>query len=407
MSNNQGYRFEWESAKNGGDIFSVWRFLKGHDNLPDAIKNEADDVITTLKRREIELMEDNPSAYPRCRFMSLVVAGLVNVDELVRRGLITEEAYATAMNMGEFVVQNPIWQKGYVDSELLNQDDITDVYLFGVPSSGKTCMLMGLLGSDYFDYNCTIADGEYGDILSHYRDNHILPPRSISMNICIHGCLRDDKGRKKLINLIEVSGSQLLDEIVNNPERVLSLSALDASVAEMLCNNHSKIFFVLIDPTVKENRYTKIIKSANDDVNMIETIRSYPLAQKTEIKRMMHILCDPHNTEIIKRVNALHFVITKSDMLRHANEDFENCLQNYSDILRIAEEMSRWKGLRINKRSGDEPQIHTFSLGKFYLGGIFDYDPSDSDKLMKVIMGNVGSRDSSWIKKIYKKIARI
>jgi len=396
----------WLSVKKEGDIFNVIKFINKDDNLPDAIKNEADDVITTLKRREIELMEDNPSAYPRRRFLSLVRSGLITVNELKRRDLITDEAYVTAENRDKFIEQNKIRHIEYVDSDLLNQDDITDVYLFGVPSTGKTCVLMGLLGSGIYDWNSAIAAGEYGDFLTLYRDNQTLPERTLDEQFfCIHGKAEDNSGKKHLINVIELAGEQFLSKIAMNPDRKLSLVDMDAIAADHLKNKNRKIFFIVIDPTVKEIIYTKKIKSTDDEGNMIDTKQDYRIAQKTVIKKMMNILRDPQNTDIMKKVDALHFIATKADVIDHVGKNIKDCVTEYNDSFKIAYELCQPKEAQINEATGYKPKLYSFSLGKFYVGGAFEYDSSDSDKLMRVITENtLAIRDYSFIEKFCDKI---
>ena len=350
-------------------------------------------------------MEQNPSAYPRGSFLGLVNIDVITVDELIRRNLITNESYIRAQNRTNFLRNNPI-QVQYVDSELLHQDDITDVYLFGVPSTGKTCVLMGLLGSDCYDWNSAIAAGEYGDILTLYRDNQTLPARNIDQHFfCIHGKSKDSKGKEHLINVIELAGEQFLDKIAMNPGKELSLLDMDAIAAEHLKNKNRKIFFIVIDPTVKEIEHTKKVRHTDENGNIKEEEIKYRVAQKTVIKKMMNILRDPKNEKIMKSVDALHFIATKADVIDHAGKDIKDCVMDYNDSFRAAYEICQPNKAQINEATGYKPKLYSFSLGKFYVGGAFEYDPSDSDKLMRVITENtLAIRDYSAIEKIADKI---
>lgn len=396
---------EWLDVKNRSDIFDVQRYINDHPDAPQAILDDAENFRSTLKKAEIAKMEDNPSAYDRRRLFGLINIKIISVDELVKRGLTTYEAFSKAQNRDSFVRSNPI-DVSYTDSELLGQDDITDVYLFGVPSTGKTCVLMGLLGSNLYDWNNAIAAGEYGDILSAYRDNHILPGRTLNEQFfCIHGKATDSNGKKHLINVIELAGEQFLDKIAMNPDKELSLVDMDAIAAESFRNKNRKIFFIVIDPTVNVIEHEKKVKRIDDEGNEIVDTVIYEVAQKTVIQKIANILSDPANAEIMKQVDALHFIATKWDVMEHANRDAQECKATYSLSMRKVFELCQPKAAHINEATGFKPKLYTFSLGKFHVGGTFDYDPSDSDKLMNVITENtLAIRDYSFLEKMIDKV---
>lgn len=402
---------EWLDVKNRGDIFDVQRYINDHLDAPQAILDDAESFRNTLKKAEIKTMLENPSAYDRRRLGGLVKIGIITVDELVKNGLTTYDAFQRTQNYDDFIEGNPI-VVNFKYSELLDQDDITDVYLFGVPSTGKTCVLMGLLGSNKYNWNNAIAAGDYGNILSAYRDNHILPERTKGKQFfCIHGNATDRNGKKHLINVIELAGEQFLDKIATNPKGELSLVDMDSVAIDSFRNKNRKIFFIVIDPTVKEIKHSKIIpdrpildSNGNQKTDeygnlMYETI-DYFVAQRTIIQQMANILADPSNAEIMKRVDALHFIVTKWDAMG-ANVSPRDCINDYSLSVNVIEELCKPKNAHINEATGFKPKLYTFSLGKFYVGGTFDYNPDDSIKLMNVITDNtLGIRDYSFIEKM-------
>lgn len=390
-----------QDPKQSDVIFQVWEFLdENRDRLPQTLKDEADDYLAMLKRKEMAYMEENPAAYPSRKMLGLINVGIINKRDLINRGLITEEALKVAQNHKKFIERNPI-QVTFTDSELLRQDDITDVYLFGVPSTGKTCVLMGLLGSDLYNWNSAIAAGDYGNILSQYRDNHMLPERTLGQHFfCIHGHTTDRNGKTHLVNVIELAGEQFLDKIAMNPDCKLSLTDMDSIAAERLKNNNRKIFFIVIDPTAKEIKYEKKYHIKDDDGTVCEEKIEYWVGQKTVIKKMMDILTDPVNSGIMRNVDALHFIATKSDVIDHAGKDIKECVNEYTQSFKKARILCHPKNAQINEATGYEPKLYPFSLGKFYVGGAFDFDPEDSDKLMNVITENtLGIRDLNFIER--------
>lgn len=383
---------EWEPIKLGGNIFKVKGFMDNNPDLPQALFDVVDNEISRLKRFEINKMRENPSAYEANRFFGLINIGVISITELENYGLVTQESYKKAKDRQKYIEDHPIVVK-FVDSPELEAEDITDVYLFGVPSTGKTCVLMGLLGSELFDWNSAIAAGEYGNILEGYRENGTLPNRTVKeVYYSIHGNTKDSKGDIHLINLIELAGEQFLTEIAMNPDRKVSLEHMDSVAAPYFRNAHRKIFFIVIDPTVKVIKY---------EINGKE----YSVLQKTIIKKIVDMLITEANLELMKTVDALHFIATKSDVLDLTGKDILEAVSDYNASFRAVAELSHPQAAHINEATGFKPKLYTFSLGKFYLGGSFDYEPSDSDKLMRIIMENtIPIRKQNFIEKFLDKL---
>lgn len=389
----------WENVKKTNDIFAVQQYLDENHNAPKVITDDAETLRDSLIQEEMFEMEKNPSAYLRRRLFGLINIGAISVDDLVRKGLTTYEMFESAKIRDQFIDDNPL-DVTFVDSPELETDGITDVYLFGVPSTGKTCVLMGLLGLEQgqYDWNNMIAAGEYGDFLDKFRDNHILPNRTKDEQFfCIHGKAKDRNGKEHLINLIELAGEQFLHKIAMNKEHELSLVDMDAMAAKSLKNDNRKIFFIIIDPTAN------IIPYETKDGTGKEVV--YQVPQKTVIRKIVNILKNDANKELMKKVDALHFIATKSDVIEHANKDIKDCMVNYVDSIKSAHEMCLPENAHINEATGFKPKLYSFSLGKFYVGGTFEYDSTDSEKLMNVITENtIAVRNPSFVEKICDQI---
>lgn len=399
---------EWEQVKASGDIFAVHDYISNHRDAPQTIIGDAEDEFDRLKRVELDKMTANPSAYERRRALALINNDITSLAELIRRGLMTDESYRKALQKEEFEKYNPMDNIPYVESDALLADDITDVYLFGVPSTGKTCVLMGLLSSGIFDWNSAVAAGEYGERLNAYLDNMILPGRTPDdILYLLHGTAKDADGKKHLINVVEMAGEQFLRKIALNPEHELSLEDLDALAAESFKNNHRKIFFIILDPTEQTIETHKVIHIGQYDEEGKEIITEVPIrvSQKSVIRRMMNILRDEANANMMKKVDALHFIATKADVLEMKNASVRDAVVDYADSFRIAEELCLPKNAHINEATGFKPKLYTFSLGKFYVGGTFVYDSTDSDKLMNVIVENtLALRDPNFMEKFLDKL---
>lgn len=401
---------EWEMVKARDDIFDVQRYIYEHPDAPTEILDDAKSCLDRLKRAEMAAMEGNPSGYDCCRrLLALVNVGLITVEELVARGLTTREAFIKTLNRDEFFRSNPIaWSSNKFEPNMEDGDDVTDVCLLGMPSAGKTCVLMGLLGSDKYIWNNAIADGKYGDILSTYRDNHLLSGHTLdNLFASIHGTVADSKGGKHRVNLIELAGVRFLDKLAENPHKEITLEDMVGNVAaKLLRNDNRKIFFIVIDPTNLEIRWGKPVRHIDEEGCEYYDYVSCCLSQKLIIRGIANALFDPSNAEIIKRVDALHFIVTKWDAMG-ANVSPRDCINDYSLSVNVIEELCRSKNAHINEATGFKPKLYTFSLGKFYVGGTFDFDPTDSDKLMDVITDAVSvaaKRRRRWYRRLLRTI---
>ena len=73
----------------------------------------------------------------------------------------------------------------------------------------------------------------------------------------------------------------------------------------------------------------------------------------------------------------------------------------YADSLTVLKKICKEGNFAINAGSDYLPKLYTFSLGKFYLGGVYDYDPADSRKLLKVIRRiTCGQRERNFLDKV-------
>jgi hypothetical protein len=102
----------------------------------------------------------------------------------------------------------------------------------------------------------------------------------------------------------------------------------------------------------------------------------------------------------MKKVDSIHIIMTKSDTLGNpvvredrAYEIFQDKFGHY--ILEPLMEMC--KEYNINAHTQFRPKLYTFSLGTFYIGGLYEYEQTDSNRLVKAIRNSThGSKKKSW-----------
>ena len=112
--------------------------------------------------------------------------------------------------------------------------------------------------------------------------------------------------------------------------------------------------------------------------------------QKIILKRLVDLLAQPENKKILKNVDSISIVITKADLLGNGQERDEEAYRRFMDqhqnIISPLVDLCRENG--INASTNGQPMLYTFSLGRFYVGGVYQYDPTDANKLIEVLKGN-------------------
>ena len=92
--------------------------------------------------------------------------------------------------------------------------------------------------------------------------------------------------------------------------------------------------------------------------------------------------------------------MTKSDTLGNAVEREEKAYKIFQekfggDILEPLIELC--KEYTINTQTRFRPKLYTFSLGTFYVGGLYEYEQTDSNRLVKAIRNSTqGLKKKTW-----------
>lgn len=399
---------EWERVKRTGDLFVVDDYRDSNPSSP--FKNEIDSVYYTLCDKELQKMKDNPSEYSKDDVEKLLAADIFSQWQLMDEGLITEESWETLLldrdlfpNIQEFQVE---------DANIQAPKDCTDVYLFGTPGTGKTCLLMGLTGANgkmykkpeapnrsiSYTLNMKSAGGPYASALQQYVNAGITPGRTFGKFVTtINGQIneKDNKGNvlSHKINLVEMSGEEFALRIADGKE--VSLSNMGTGATNLLSNNNKKVFFIIVDSTkdMVKVEYVEQVKDAEGNI-IDERIRKKYISQLDILNKFVSLFTLEENAEIMKKVDAIHFVVTKADYLGSANERKlkarDLLLSKYTGPVEMLKTYCD-ETKRINYSTKYRPQVFTFSLGKFYLGDVFSFDPSETLQIVNTISTVTGA----------------
>lgn len=376
-------------------IFNVKDFL---DKYPDSpFLEDADKRFKELKDSELLTMRTNPTLFSVERFKKLIERNIFAKSELISLDLLTEGIWER-LTMPT-VQLPPILQKNNQDATICpSEPRHTDVFLFGIPSTGKTCVLMGLLDARNVLIQNQLAGGKYSNDLRLYLRAGLTPQRTNEDFVTvINGEIKEDEEPIRHINLIEMAGESFAFNLVDHPDMTPDIASMGYGITQILSNDNDKIFFMVIDPSVDS---VNLERQIYDDSTNSWRIGKVHVNQRLSLEGMLNMLRLSLNKNIMSHVNAIHFIVTKADTLteEHSMEDIK---ENYASARRIAETIIKEAPKGMNVYDDGNVNFYPFSLGKFYVGGLFEYDDTDANDLVEVIKNNSrATRDPNFWSKL-------
>ena len=379
-------REAWYAAKEQDTIKAYVEFISKHPSC--RFREEADSRIQEMKGDLLTDIKRFPFNYNREVMYDYISTKTLTYDDLVTKSyILTDKGYNHILRYPKLTDE----QRQLPMSSLNNPqspEGNTDIYFFGVPGSGKTCVLAGLmslsgrLGFD-FDPRGAGGGGPYAVELQNYARSSMLPPKTDDFFIQVIDCqIDDEENNSHNISIIEMAGEKTRDFAFI--ENATSLEDLGPGAAGLLQNNNNKVIFFVIDPTneryvVMDDGSTQLVKQDNV-LNCIASL----LAK---------------NKELMKKVTAIHIILTKSDTLgdyADANVIQELLVQQgYQAVMtRIRKICETYD---INKATGFQVGLFPFCVGKFMPGDVYTFDETDSLKILRVIQANTAAvRQKSW-----------
>lgn len=398
---------EWEEVKRSGDLFRVDDYRDTHPTSPYI--NEVNALYFKLRDEELAKMKENPSEYGKDDVEKLIAADIFTKWQLEDEELITEESWEMLQldrdlfpHIGDYQSEDP---------NIEAPAGCTDIYLFGTPGTGKTCLLMGLTGANgyrdergqSYTLNMRTQGGPYASALQQYVSAGITPGRTFGKFVTTINGQVNELNRNKIINhrinLVEMSGEEFALRIADSKE--VSLSNMGTGATNLLRNENRKVFFIIVDSSKEKVKveYVEQIKDAEGNV-IDERIRKKYIWQLDILNKFVSLFELPENQEIMKRVDAIHFVVTKADMLGDKTTRKEKArnllLSKYSGPVEQLKNYCR-QTKRINYSTNYRPQVFTFSLGRFYLGDVFTFDKSETIQIVDTIRTVTGGiKEKGW-----------
>lgn len=403
---------EWEDCKNYYDLERTAEYIAKYPDSP--FINEARQFLQRLKEDELAYMRERGATYDANRILKYVETGVFTEQELIYHRIIQpgdiqqiREADQRRSTLPDILTEINNCRKEVAE-------DATDVFFFGVPSTGKSCILMGLTQSGLIHCNWVKGAGAYAAALNQYLEAGITINRTPGDFIAtIHATIEEDD-KSHPLNLVEMSGEEFAFKLANNENGVVSFEDMGSGASNLLSNTNRKIFFIIIDPTTTTLNFSHEVQQrdmfgnpmVNEEGRPVMTTRQFNLNQRVTLRKMLDVITDESNAKIMKYVDAIHFIVTKADMLdnvHNGNDRETEALARFhanfgSEVNRLVK-FCKENGINAtsDRHTDGHPNLYTFSLGKFKIGGFFDFDPMDADKLVDVIRTNTfAKRDLGW-----------
>ncbi|MDR0386222.1 MAG: hypothetical protein LBH60_09110, partial [Prevotellaceae bacterium] len=201
----------WNECNIKGTKSDYIRYLTGYPN--GAYKPQAEACLSEIFRREAEEkrrllseMKESPENFDCYTLKKILYRGIINESDLIAEDIITKEALELHLNppLEKFIDQDtwgdlPTIPKGK-----------TDIYFFGIPSSGKSCVLAGTLYSankkGILRPDISVAHGyRYMDELTNcVKIGYVPKPTAHECVNCLSFSLSSNEEHP--LNVIEMSG---------------------------------------------------------------------------------------------------------------------------------------------------------------------------------------------------------
>ena len=285
----------------------------------------------------------------------------------------------------------------------------TDVFFMGVPRSGKSSVLAGIItklrllgAAEYVSYFRNQQDSMdpclgYYNALIRSIDAKVFPESTGTDTInFLQMDLSLAKKRITPVTFVELSGeafSALADKHCSSQEVWKELGA-----QKILANDNKKMLFFVLDYSIISEASDAVMSSLDQELVLENALRVFSTDGTGKIKENKGHTNDGCT---MSKVDTVAVIVTKSDRMN---------TQDIAERTQIAEEYiyksfsgfmdnlyKKCKALGINKKTGFRPYILTFSLGEFHIGETIEYNGDDSKRIAEFIYWGAEPKSSGGI----------
>lgn len=324
------------------------------------------------KNRILKNLQRNFNAYPYDQVKNYLSGGVLTEEDLIDSNIPDHVIkHMEDMEIPDLVL-------GDTPSSIPN--GYTEVYFWGVPGSGKTCALAGILSTAEKRGLLNIATGPGYDYTTKLKNIFIngtstLPaPSPVESTQYLPFTLKNgDEKHSRSISLIELSGEIFQCFYYKNANKqFISQSHIDTfdTLMNYLNGGNRKIHFFFID---------------YDQKNKVDafgyTQGNYLSAASTFFK---------NNNIFGKSTDAIYVVLTKSDLMpvekekrvEHAKQHLKN--NNFLSFVNTLKGNCREYSINAGRLT-----VEPFTLGEVYFKNICDFDNGSANRIIELLMERI------------------
>lgn len=335
----------------------------------------------SLTPDQIDFLNRQGDVYSR-----FVLKGMrITHDDLVEHGVVPRD-------VTQIEVTSPEFSMPQTNIENLGDfpQDRTDVFFLGVPRSGKSSVLSGVIYQLWKDgfagYVPQIVNG-YDPCMSYYQGliraaASKKPPVGTATDTVSFMKIDLVKGREKSeLTIVEMAGEAFKKAATRISDNSQAGVWKELGAEKCLRSTNKKVLFFVLD--YSSIRGINPMCTAFDQLEILES--------------SLRTLCNdgpdernPSRNCTMSKVETVTILVTKSDLMgsnltvqqrlaaaqRYMSEHFRNFM---NELMRVS------KKFGCNSANNYEPYFMTFSLGDFYVGNTFVFNPADSRQIIDFI----------------------
>lgn len=286
-------------------------------------------------------------------------------------------------------------QQRTIDEFPGSMDGRTDVYMIGIPRSGKSCVIGGLVARGYekatlmyVPYFIEGRNGKFDPYRQYYQDlikaldNCNTPQSTVSNTLALMQVDVESK-RKGLLGREIIERHPLtLFEIGGEVFRSAKIGVEDslwksAFASKTVYSKNRKVLFFIVD-------YLQARKDTEQDKMLCDILLALQQDGEDDGKGEFTKNCT------MSKVDQCVILLTKCDLMEDEDREKrrDNAISYVKDNLatfrKSLENLSKKYGIN----NGQGVRVMTFSLGKYHIGNSFEFDPTDADYLIEFLRTN-------------------
>lgn len=379
----------WRKAQQLNNKESYERYLSEYPSgihtrqAEDALKAiiDREDTIRAGRQKIIDKLRKNPNAYSSETIRKYLKEGAIYRQSLVEADI----PHSIIERLDEYYTP-PTLELGETPESI--PEGYTEVYFWGIPSSGKTTALAAVLNTAHNMGYLEMAKGAGYSYMTQLKNVFepkvaILPPSSpVDNTQYLPFTLKEPKEKHyRSISLIELSGEIFECFFYMNGGKPLPTE------------DHQKTFDTLLNFLKGNNRKLHFFFVDYDQSNKMD---SKEKTQSDYLSAAATFFNDTQYNIFGKTTDAVYIVITKSDLMPKengsANEQLKSYLveDNFTAFVNSLKAKCETHSIN-NKRLLATP----FSIGKVYFGEICEFNNETAKNLVHILMRRIPQRKNS------------